>query len=490
MFTSPNATIVDSSPTTTANLGPPAAPPSSLVVTTSPSAKSASRSVGVWRRWGAAPYLFIGDALALLAAGQFGEPWSWATAATLAAGLLTLSALGLYQARLHLSLLDDIPRLFLSSIVGMSAGLVVAAASADAFSVSAGVTRLLAALAALVVVRFGLYVLLRHSRQSGWARHTALVIGAGHVGIRLTHALRNYREYGLDPIGFLDSDPRVDRPSELPAPLLGTWHDVGSVVEQNHVSRVIVAFASLPESELVDVLRTCARLECDIYYVPRLFELHNTSREVDDVRGVPLVRLRRSPYRSLSWRLKRVMDIIVSGTALVLLSPVMALCAIAVRIEGGPRVLFRQERVGLDGRTFEMLKFRSMCPTTESESQTNWTIKDDERVGRVGRLLRTTSLDEMPQLWNVLTGDMSLVGPRPERPHFVSHFSAEVPRYTSRHRVPAGITGWAQINRLRGDTSIAERALYDNYYIENWSLWWDIKILLRTAAAVFGRRGE
>jgi lipopolysaccharide/colanic/teichoic acid biosynthesis glycosyltransferase len=162
----------------------------------------------------------------------------------------------------------------------------------------------------------------------------------------------------------------------------------------------------------------------------------------------------------------------------------MLACMVAVRLEGGPGVLFRQERVGLDGRPFELLKFRSLRPADEEESQTRWSVASDDRLGPVGRLLRRTSLDELPQLWNVLRGDMTLVGPRPERPHFVAQFSGSTPRYMARHRVPAGLTGWAQVHGLRGDTSIEERARFDNRYIESWSMWSDVKILLRTVASV------
>ncbi len=167
----------------------------------------------------------------------------------------------------------------------------------------------------------------------------------------------------------------------------------------------------------------------------------------------------------------------------------MAACALAVRWEGGPGVIFRQERVSVDGRPFDVLKFRSLRPVDETESKTNWNIKHDDRLGPVGRFLRMTSLDELPQLWNIIEGDMSLVGPRPERPYFVEQFSAYIPRYTARHRVPAGLTGWAQIHGLRGDTSIEERARFDNYYIENWSPWLDMKIGLRTICQVVQRQG-
>ena len=167
----------------------------------------------------------------------------------------------------------------------------------------------------------------------------------------------------------------------------------------------------------------------------------------------------------------------------------MAVCALAVRLEGGPGVLFRQERVGLDGRSFEVLKFRSLKPATALESASTWNIAHDDRLGPVGRFLRQTSLDELPQLWNIVNGDMSLVGPRPERPLFVEQFTQSIPRYPGRHRVPCGLTGWSQVNGLRGDTSIEERARFDNYYVENWSLWLDIKIIVRTVDQVLRRQG-
>jgi exopolysaccharide biosynthesis polyprenyl glycosylphosphotransferase len=196
------------------------------------------------------------------------------------------------------------------------------------------------------------------------------------------------------------------------------------------------------------------------------------------------VRMRRAAFRSPSGRVKRVLDVVLAGSAFVLLLPVMAVCAAAVALEGGRGIFFGQERVGLDGRPFRVWKFRTLRPASEAESQTTWSIANDHRVGPVGRVLRKTSLDELPQLWNILRGDMSVVGPRPERPHFVTSFRESFPRYDHRHRVPAGLTGWAQVHGLRGDTSIEDRARFDNYYIENWSLWTDAKIVVRTIGQV------
>jgi lipopolysaccharide/colanic/teichoic acid biosynthesis glycosyltransferase len=191
------------------------------------------------------------------------------------------------------------------------------------------------------------------------------------------------------------------------------------------------------------------------------------------------------PVTAVPGRGKRALDIALAGAALLALAPVLAACALAVRLADGPGVLFRQERIGLGGRPFTLLKFRTLRPRDENESATRWNIADDHRMSPAGRLLRRTSLDELPQLWNVLRGDMSLVGPRPERPHFVRQFSAEHEGYADRHRMPAGITGLAQVHGLRGDTSIADRARFDNHYIDSWSLWQDVAIILRTAGSFF-----
>ena len=188
--------------------------------------------------------------------------------------------------------------------------------------------------------------------------------------------------------------------------------------------------------------------------------------------------------------LKRLSDVIFAAVALVVLSPVLLLCAVATLIDAGPGIFFRQERIGRGGKLIRVIKFRTMRPSDENESRTNWSIGDDPRVSRIGRFMRRTSLDELPQLWNVLRGDMTIVGPRPERPYFVEKFSTEYPDYAMRHRVPVGITGLAQVSGLRGDTPISDRARFDNYYIENWSLWLDAKVVMRTVVEVFRGGGR
>jgi lipopolysaccharide/colanic/teichoic acid biosynthesis glycosyltransferase len=211
---------------------------------------------------------------------------------------------------------------------------------------------------------------------------------------------------------------------------------------------------------------------------------------VDMVWGIPLARVRQAPFHTLGWPLKRIVDIAIASIATIIVAPLMLLVALAVRVETGPGVLFRQVRVGRDGYPFTCYKFRSLKPAGEQESQELWSVANDSRMGPVGRFIRAWSIDELPQLFNVLRGDMSIVGPRPERPHFVSKFADEYPGYHDRHRVPVGLTGFAAVNGLRGDTSIAERVEFDNLYIETWSLWFDVKIVIRTFTAVFRRTGS
>jgi exopolysaccharide biosynthesis polyprenyl glycosylphosphotransferase len=271
-------------------------------------------------------------------------------------------------------------------------------------------------------------------------------------------------------------------------PYLGTSADLERVVSEHLVRDLVVCDAALSSTELVELLRTCSRLPLQIHVVPPLLRTQRRLTASDQVWGVPLERLRGSTLHGLARGAKRLLDVVVSGVALVLLSPVLVAVSLAVRHELGPGVIFRQERVGLGGRRFELLKFRSM-PHPSPGHERPWSVLEEDLLGPVGRFIRAYSLDEVPQLFNVLVGDMSLVGPRPERPSFVERFSAEVSGYGHRHRVPVGITGLAAVEGLRGDTSLRDRAYFDNWYIENWSLWLDVKVLIRTVLAVLRGTG-
>ena len=436
-----------------------------------------------------APFFLALDVLAWAVGSSLVDHGAVLDVAMLAALVGLLGSGGLYRSRLTLSVLEHWPRLLGRTLA--AAAMVVcldALLSADGDAQPGVIGTGLVVGGLVVALRAAGYAAVRSLRARGLVSHRTVVLGAGKVAAQVMHTLCDHPEYGLDPIGYLDSEPLLS-PQELGAPVLGGNEALAATIGEYEVDTVVIAFGSIKEDQLVEVIRTCDRLECEIFFVPRLFELHAVSADMDSVWGMPLIRHRRSAFLSVSWQVKRLVDVVLSAAALVLLAPVLGLLALAVRLEGGPGILFRQTRVGMDNRPFELLKFRSLKPADETESQTQWSIAHDDRVGPVGRLLRTTSLDELPQLWNILRGDMSLVGPRPERPHFVDTFSSSLPRYVARHRVPAGLTGWAQVHGLRGDTSIEDRARFDNYYIENWSLALDLRILLMTLTSVLTRRG-
>ncbi|MEZ0166478.1 exopolysaccharide biosynthesis polyprenyl glycosylphosphotransferase [Kineococcus sp. LSe6-4] len=410
-----------------------------------------------------------------------GEP----TVVVVSTSTLAVHALaGLYRPRMDLSVLDDLPLL-----AGAGVAAVGVAAIAEGALGLGDVTpwALWAALVQtllLVGARAVVYAVRIRYRVAGRVAMRTLVVGCGGLGAQLVELLRS-GEHGLAPVGFVDDDPRLPA-GVRPLPVLGGIADLERLVREHRVDIVVIAHSNVPEMVVVDVLRSCQGLAVEIFTVPRFWQVTNTHRLVQSVRGIPLVQLRRPAFRAVTWPLKRVLDVTASAAGLVLVLPVLVLCALLVRHEVAAGPLFRQERVGLDGRTFALLKLRTMPP--DAASDVRWSGGDG--AGPVGGWLRRLSLDELPQLWNVLRGEMSLVGPRPERPHFVERFTLDHDDYLWRHRVPVGVTGWAQVNGLRGDTSISERARFDNHYVENWSLWLDVKILVRTVGQVLTAAGR
>jgi exopolysaccharide biosynthesis polyprenyl glycosylphosphotransferase len=274
-------------------------------------------------------------------------------------------------------------------------------------------------------------------------------------------------------------------------PVLGGPADLAEAVERTGARHVIVAFSSEPDHVHLDTVRACQQIGVDVSLVPRLYESINDRATLDHVGGLPLVSLHPTDPRGWQFVVKHAVDRSFAFVALLSLLPVMIAIAIAVRLSSPGPILFRQRRVGRDGREFDVLKFRTMREDREGTNDFDpppglapGGVEGEDRRTPVGRFLRDFSLDELPQFINVLRGDMSLVGPRPERPEYVTRFAAEIGRYGDRHRVKSGLTGWAQVNGLRGQTSIADRVEWDNYYILNWSPWLDIKILLLTVAEV------
>jgi exopolysaccharide biosynthesis polyprenyl glycosylphosphotransferase len=327
------------------------------------------------------------------------------------------------------------------------------------------------------------------ARRQGETARPTLIVGAGRVGRLTARRLLEHPEFGLQPVGFLDKEP-LEGPG-LPVPVLGASWDLERVVEQHGIEHVVVTFSTAPSEVLLREVKRCEELGIGVSLVPRLFESVTERLSVEHIGGLPLLSARKPDPRGLQFAFKYVVDRIVAALILLIASPILLLLVLGTLISVGRPIFFRQPRAGRDGHRFEMLKFRSMRAAVEPivlpdlpHDTAPGGVEGDDRRTRFGTFLRRTSLDELPQLLNVLKGDMSLIGPRPERPDFVELFERNVHRYGDRHRVKSGITGWAQVNGLRGKTSLSDRVEWDNYYIENWSLWLDFKILLMTVWAV------
>jgi exopolysaccharide biosynthesis polyprenyl glycosylphosphotransferase len=331
------------------------------------------------------------------------------------------------------------------------------------------------------------------TRATTDARPT-LIIGAGNVGQRTAKRLLDAPGLGLRPVGFLDKEPLVNGNSPRAVPVLGASWDLDRVVAANGVEHVIITFSTAPDDVLLRIARRCDELGVDVSFVPRFFERMNERVTVEHLGGLPLLSVEPTNPKAWQFGVKYAIDRVVAATLLLLAAPLLIAATVAVWASVGRPILYQQRRVGRDGREFDMLKFRSMKTATTATHEFPLTallpgtgpggVEGIDRRTRVGRFMRRTAIDEVPQLLNVLRGDMSIVGPRPERPEFVEMFERDVHRYGERHRVKAGITGWAQVHGLRGKTSLADRVEWDNYYIDNWSLWLDLKIVLATGLAL------
>jgi exopolysaccharide biosynthesis polyprenyl glycosylphosphotransferase len=261
-------------------------------------------------------------------------------------------------------------------------------------------------------------------------------------------------------------------------------------VIRDGIDRIFIAIEGAPDEAAAKIVRSCAHLPVQFEVVPDLFGRINERMRLTEMDGIPLLGVKGFPLESWNRFVKRTFDIVVSALLLLVLSPIGLLLTLAIKLDSRGPVFYTQIRMGRDGRIFRIHKFRSMQRNAEAETGPVWASQEDSRTTRVGSILRRTSLDELPQLWNVFRGNMSLVGPRPERPHFVRQFGERIPRYFDRHRVKSGMTGWAQVNGLRGDTSVEERTRYDVFYVENWSLFFDVKILLLTLRHVVKHAAE
>jgi exopolysaccharide biosynthesis polyprenyl glycosylphosphotransferase len=405
----------------------------------------------------------------------------------------------MYALRLRVQVLDEVRGALTATALAGMAVICARAFVADDPHLVGQTVRLWAFSAVyLAAGRVSLAWALAGARRHDRAMLPTLVVGAGKIGRLTARRLLDHPESGLRPIGFLDKEPLDDGDDSLP--VLGASWDLERVVREHGVRHVVIAFSTAPHQVFLGIVDRCEELGVTVSQVPRLFEKMTDRVMVEHLGGLPLVSVRRANPKSWQFGVKYALDRATAAVAIVLVSPVLLGAAAAVALSLGRPIFYRQRRVGLDGRPFDILKFRTMRPAAGGQALAPayalaengvapGGVEGEDRRTRTGAFLRRTSLDELPQLFNVVRGEMSLVGPRPERPELVEHFEERIHRYDERHRVKAGITGWAQVHGLRGNTSLSDRVEWDNYYIENWSLWLDVKIVLMTFSAVLHHRG-
>jgi Undecaprenyl-phosphate glucose phosphotransferase len=321
---------------------------------------------------------------------------------------------------------------------------------------------------------------LKRLRKAGYNRRFALIAGDGALGRKLLQSFHAHPEMGLQAVGFLTERPegvgqRIDG-----VEVLGTFDQVHLVLARHAVDQVFIAIPFQQHPKIHELLTSIKDELVDIRVVSDLYDFITLRGGIDELDGLPIINIQDSPLQGWGKIAKRAVDVACSLLGVVLLSPLLAVISILVKITSPGPLLYRQKRMGFDGEVFEILKFRSMVDGAEEETGSVWARPDDPRRTRLGKFLRRTSLDELPQLVNVLRGEMSLVGPRPERPELIEQFKGKIPRYMLRHKIKAGMTGWAQVNGWRGNTSLERRIEHDLYYIENWSLAFDLRIIALT----------
>lgn len=389
----------------------------------------------------------------------------------------------LYNRRRVMSLIDEFGRV----LAGTSVGTVVTLAATSLLfknSSDFDYPRLMVFYAwALTIglVTVGRYIhaqVMWRMKAAGVAKEKVLVVGGGETGQLILNAISRSPHLGYEVVGVVEHEAHPVG-KDVTAPRLGRVEELSQLIDRYGVDEVIIGLPEATHQEVLDIIYQAQREKVSIKVFPDLFQFMAGEMTIGDLNGLPLLTVRDIALRGWKLGVKRAMDVLISAMILVVSSPLLLLIALLVKLESKGPVFFTQLRMGLDAKPFRMIKFRSM--RVDAEQVATWTTENDPRVTKIGRFLRKTSLDEFPQFINVLLGEMSVVGPRPEQPRYVEEFQQAIPRYMDRHREKAGVTGWAQVNGLRGDTSIYERTKYDLWYIENWSLVLDFKIILRTA---------
>ena len=331
--------------------------------------------------------------------------------------------------------------------------------------------------------------ILRALRRRGYNLRHILIVGTDRLAREVAQKINRHLEFGLNIVGFLGRKPEQVGEGIDGIKVLATYADIKNIISEKGIDEVIIALPFEEEKLMRTILGSISNEMVDIKVVPDLSQFFTLRKGVEELDGLPIINLRESPLYGWNGVIKRLFDIIGSFIAIMVFSPLMLFIIIVMKFTSPGPIFYKQKRMSLDGRSFDILKFRSMRVNTEEETGAVWTKENDPRRTRLGVFLRRTSLDELPQFFSVLRGEMSLVGPRPERPVLVEQFRQHIPRYMLRHKIKAGMTGWAQVHGWRGNTSLEKRIEYDLYYIENWSLWLDLKIILKTIPAVLKGKG-
>ena len=400
---------------------------------------------------------------------------------------------GLYRLRRGRSRVDDFFAVFVGSILAVVFGIVATlyvqtyfaspeTKSRGAFEVSQAVWAIFLVLN--VALAYASRELVREVLERRWRAGIGLkrilIAGAGELGRLVADKILEHRELGYQIVGFVDDRAAGDHLGYRGLPLLGTIREAAEISSREGIDHLYVALPPEQHVQMLELIETTSRECVDVKVVPDLLQVIALRARLEDLDGVPVININDVPLQGFNTIVKRGIDVVISSGALALLSIPIGSIALLVKATSRGPVFYRQERMGLDGKTINIVKFRSMHHEAEKDTGPVWARENDPRVTVLGKFLRRSNLDELPQLWNVLRGDMSIVGPRPERPHFVEQFKHRIPQYMLRHKVKAGLTGWAQVNGWRGNTSIEKRIEYDLYYIENWSVRLDLKIMWLT----------
>jgi len=394
--------------------------------------------------------------------------------------LISLSYHGLYKQRN--SFISPIDKIYLIFKAVLFATLVLMATtflyrqfsySRLTFVYSSGLNFLCIAFMSMAIRKIQIAAIKR-----GFGIRNVIIVGTDETAKAIASKIQKHVAMGYKIIGYVSDKETGSSESDLK--ILGGISEIPEIAKEKNIDKIIFASPNVSNKDTLDIILKCTELNVDFTIVPGVYEIVTSRVNVADIDGIPVIGLKESPLQGLNLLLKRTFDLILSAVLLIILSPLLLALLIAIKLNSNGPVLYKQERIGKDNKIFTMYKFRSMRTDAEEHTGPVWAQEKDPRRTKVGTFIRKMSFDELPQLLNVIRGNMSLIGPRPERQFFVEQFKNGIIGYMSRHRIKPGITGWAQVNGLRGNTSIAERTKYDLYYIENWSMAFDMKILVRT----------